>query len=67
MYKRFPQSTDGIQIYNPNETRMQTVEPRTQRIVTAKWVKQCKVTTAEKTTLLTVCCINSASLIIIHW
>lgn len=61
LYKRFPNFSDGTRIFNLDETGMQTVQ-KPQKIIAQKGVKQCaKVISAEKGTLVTTCCIVSAS------
>lgn len=61
VFKKLPVFTDGTRIYNLDETAITTVQ-KPPKVVTQKGIKQVsKCTSAEKGTLVTTCCIISAS------
>ena len=59
--EREPQFCDGTRVYNLDETATKTVH-NLRKVVAAKGAKQIsKCTSAEKGTLVTTCCIVSAT------
>ncbi|KAI5708742.1 hypothetical protein M8J76_002311 [Diaphorina citri] len=61
LYDQFPQFADGTRVFNLDETGMLTVT-KSPKIIAEKGVRQCaKAASGEKGTLVTVCCIVSAS------
>ncbi|KAI5724685.1 hypothetical protein M8J77_005936 [Diaphorina citri] len=61
MYERYPEFSDGTRVFNFDETGMNTVT-KSPKIIAKRGTKQCaKATSGEKGTLVTVCCIVSAS------
>lgn len=59
---RCPTFADGTRIFNLDETSTTTKQKKHAKIIAEKGIKQvCKVTSAEKGTLVTTCCIVSAA------
>lgn len=58
--QRHPTFADGSRIYNLDETSTTTVQ-RPQKVLAQKGRSSCKITSGERGTLVTTCCIVNAS------